>query len=167
MNGLIAVGYPNTELAGAVLDKLVDMQRRMIVELDDAVIIERRGDGKVKLHQTTGSTAGRGAAGGALWGGLIGMLFFAPLLGMAIGAGTGAVAGSTIDTGINDNFMKDLGDKLEPGHAALVLLVRSATTDRVLEELHGQYHGTLLQTSLSSDEESQLKMAMEHAKLTH
>jgi uncharacterized membrane protein len=165
MSDLYAIGYPTTSAAEQVLQELSSLQAQNLIQIDDAVIVERRDDGKVKLHQP--SNAGRGAAGGALWGGLIGLLFFAPLLGMAIGAGTGALAGSTIDTGINDKFMKDLGDKLEPGHAALVLLVRSATTDRVLEELHGQYHGELLQTSLSSDEEAQLKMAAEHAKLTH
>jgi len=120
----------------------------------------------VKLHQATGSTTGRGAAGGALWGGLIGLLFLAPLLGMAIGAGTGAVAGKAVDTGVDDNFMKGLGARLEPGHAALVLLVRSATTDKVLEEMHGQYGGELMQTSLSKEDEEQLRIAAEHARMS-
>ena len=60
------------------------------IELDDLVIVERRGDGKIKLHQP--SMAGAGAAGGALWGGLIGLIFLMPLFGMAIGAATGAAA---------------------------------------------------------------------------
>ena len=165
MSNLVAIAYDDLDQAQQVTNTLGQLMKEHSVELEDAVIVEHRAGGKIKLHQP--SMAGLGAASGALWGGLIGLLFFAPLLGMAIGAGTGAVAGSTLDTGINDKFMKDLGDKLEPGHAALVLLVRSATTDRVLEELHGQYHGELLQTSLSSDEEAQLKMAAEHAKLTH
>jgi uncharacterized membrane protein len=166
MSTLVAIAYPDVDAARNVAAELAQLTKEQSIVLDDMVLIERRPDGKVKLHQA-GSTAGAGAAGGALWGGLIGLLFLAPLVGMAIGAGTGALAGSTVDTGINDTFMRDLGEKLEPGHAALVLLVRSATTDRVLEELHGQYRGELLQTSLSSDEEAQLKMAMEHAKLTH
>jgi uncharacterized membrane protein len=166
MNGLIAVGYPNQIAAQEALEHLGRLQTQMLIELDDAVLVERRGDGKIKLHQTTGSTAGRGAAGGALWGGLIGLLFFAPLLGMAIGAGTGAVAGSAVDTGISDDFMKSLGEQLPPGHAALVLLVRSATTDRVLEEMHGQYGGELIQTSLSADDEAALRTAAQ-AHMAH
>ena len=159
MNGLIAVGYPNQTAANEALSRLIDLQKQMIIELDDAVVVERRGDGKVKLHQAGGSTTGRGAIGGAMWGGLIGLIFFAPLLGMAIGAGTGALAGKASDSGVDDNFMRELGDQLEPGHAALVLLVRSATVDKVLEQMHGQYGGTLLQTSLSADDEAQLKTA--------
>jgi uncharacterized membrane protein len=46
------------------------------------VIVERKGDGKVKLHQP--SLAGLGAASGPLWGGLIGLIFFMPLFGMPL-----------------------------------------------------------------------------------
>ncbi len=159
MNGLIAIGYPNQVTANEALARLIDLQKQMIIELDDAVVVERRQDGKVKLHQASGSTAARGAAGGAMWGGLIGLIFFAPLLGMAIGAGTGALAGAATDTGVSDTFMHELGDRLAPGNAALVLLVRSATMDKVLEQMHGQYGGTLLQTSLSKEDEEALKTA--------
>jgi uncharacterized membrane protein len=127
------------------------------LELDDAVIIERRQDGKVKLHQP--STAGAGAAGGALWGGLIGLLFLNPLLGMAIGAGTGALAGKAADYGVDDNFMKELGEKLEPGNAAVLVLVRSATRDKVVAEV-SQYGGHVLQSSLSEEQEQELQTAL-------
>ena len=36
---------------------------------------------------------------------------------MAIGAATGAATGALTDVGVDDNFMKDLGNKLEPGAA--------------------------------------------------
>jgi len=164
MNGLIAVGYPNVVNANAALSELMELQKEQVIQLEDAVVVEMRGDGKVKLHQTT-STAGVGAAGGALWGGLIGLLFFAPLLGMAIGAGAGAAAGAATDVGVDNAFLKQLGTRLEPGTAALVLLVQHATTDKVLERLHGQYQGELIQSSLSAEEEEQLKLAAEHARL--
>ena len=50
--------------------------------------------------------------GGALWGGLIGLIFFVPLIGMAIGAATGAATGALTDVGVDDKFMKELGEKL-------------------------------------------------------
>jgi uncharacterized membrane protein len=164
MNGLIAVGYPNVVNANAALGELMELQKEQMIQLEDAVVVEMRGDGKVKLHQTT-STAAVGAAGGALWGGLIGLLFFAPLLGMAVGAAAGGAAGAASDVGVDNAFLKQLGAKLEPGHAALVLLVQSATMDKVLDRLHGQYQGELVQSSLSSEEEEQLKIAAEHARM--
>jgi uncharacterized membrane protein len=159
MSDLIAVGYPDTRAAEAALAQLGDLQKQMLIQLDDAVVVERRADGKIKLHQT-GGTVGTAAAGGALWGGLIGLLFLAPLLGMAIGAGTGAVAGKASDTGIDDGFLRRLGERLPEGGAALVLLVRSVTADKVLEQMRGQHGGELLQTSLSAEAEAQLKAAL-------
>ena len=52
------------------------------------MIVERKDDGKIKLHQP--SLAGAGALGGAAWGGLIGLIFLVPFFGMAIGAASGA-----------------------------------------------------------------------------
>ncbi|MEU5875184.1 DUF1269 domain-containing protein [Glycomyces sp. NPDC047369] len=156
MSQLIAVAYPDVPTAQTVLGKLADMQKRELIKLADAVVVERREDGKVKLHQST-SLVGVSAAGGALWGGLIGLLFFAPLLGMAVGAAAGAAGGALTDIGVDDSFMKQLGTELSPGTAALVLLVVSATEDKVVQELGGQYQGKLLQTNLSAEEEERLR----------
>jgi uncharacterized membrane protein len=163
MSDLFAIGYANTETAEQVLREVSGLQAQNLIQLDDAVIVERTTDGKVKLHTPGGSNTARGAAGGALWGGLIGLIFFAPLLGAAIGAGTGAVAGKATDTGVNDDFMRNLGEQLAPGAAALVVLVRSMTNDKVFEQLHGQYGGVLLQSSLSKEDERVLQDAVRAA----
>jgi len=163
MSKLIAVAYPDVPTAQTVLAKLADMQKRELIKLADAAVVERRTDGKVKLHQSN-SLVGVSAAGGALWGGLIGLLFFAPLLGMAVGAAAGAAGGAMTDIGVDDSFMKDLGAELNPGSAALVLLVVSATEDKVIQELGGQYQGKLLQTNLSADEEQRLREQIEAAE---
>ena len=113
MSTLIAIAYPDVATAEKVREELVQATKEHLVELEDAVVIENRPGGKIKLHQAM-SPAGAGAAGGALWGGLIGLIFLAPLLGMAVGAASGAVAGKVTDVGVDDNFMKDLGAKL-PG----------------------------------------------------
>jgi hypothetical protein len=74
------------------------------------------------------STSGAGAAGGALWGGLIGLIFLMPFLGMAIGGAAGAAGGAATDYGIDDKFMKELGEKLPP--AARPLRARPALDAR-------------------------------------
>src|SRR5436190_3282593 len=125
MSNLVAIAYDDLDTAQQVVANIGRAQAAHELELDDLVIVERRGDGKVKLHQP--SMAGAGAAGGALWGGLIGLIFLMPLFGMAIGAASGAAAGAMSDYGVDDKFMKELGDKLEPGNAAVLVLVREAT----------------------------------------
>ena len=80
-----------------MLFRSLQLQTQHLITLEDAVVVERKQDGKIKLLQAR-STAGAGALGGALWGGLIGLIFFMPFLGAAIGAGTGALAGKSVDT---------------------------------------------------------------------
>jgi len=126
------------------------------LELDDMVIVERRGDGKIKLHQP--SLAGVGAAGGALWGGLIGLIFLMPLFGMAIGAASGAAAGAVSDSGVDDKFMKEMGTKLAPGTAAVIFLVRQASMDKILP--HIKIEGEIIQTSLDNEAEESLAGAL-------
>jgi len=157
MANLVAISYDDVDTAQRVMRSVSELVKEHSLELDDAVIIERRQDGKVKLHQP--SAAGAGAAGGALWGGLIGLIFLVPLLGMAIGAATGAAAGAAAAVGVDDKFMNDLGDKLQPGNAAVMVLVRSATRDKVVPEL-SQYGGHVLQSSLSNEQEAELQEAL-------
>jgi uncharacterized membrane protein len=130
------------------------------LELDDVVIVERKEDGDVKLHQP--SLAGLGAASGALWGGLIGLIFFVRLFGMAIGAAAGAAGGALSDTGVDDDFMKRLGEELAPGKAALIVLVRKMSADKVLPQI--QVPGTVIQTSLSNEDEQRLQQALDAAR---
>jgi uncharacterized membrane protein len=160
-SSLVAIAYPDAETAERVRAELVQATKEHLLQLDDAVVVEHRPDGKIKLRQAM-STAGAGAAGGALWGGLIGLLFLAPLVGMAIGAASGAAAGKFADVGVNDDFMKRLGEKMPAGGAALVVLARSDTPERVLDRIkvHG---GEVIQTSLSDDEEERLRAALGEA----
>ena len=159
MSHLVAIAYDDLDTAKQVVANIGSAQAAHEIELDDLVIIERRGDGKVKLHQP--SLAGAGAAGGALWGGLIGLIFLMPLVGMAIGAASGAAAGAVADAGVDDKFMKDLGSQLTPGNAAVIALVRRMTTDKVLANI--KIPGHVIQTSLDDEAEARLAEALEAA----
>jgi uncharacterized membrane protein len=155
---LLAIAYPDASTAERVRAELVQATKEHLVDLEDAVVVEHQADGKIKLHQAI-STTGAGAAGGALWGGLIGLIFLAPLLGMAIGGATGALAGKVTDAGVNDDFMKTLGEKLPAGGAALIALGRSGAPEKVLERLK-PFGGEVIQTSLDNEAEERLRSAL-------
>ena len=91
------------------------------------------------------------------------MMFLNPLLGWlggaAIGAGSGALSGKLADYGINDEFIKSLGDKIQPGSSALFVLVRKVTPDRVLPDV-AKYGGEILQTSLSAEQDERIRKAL-------
>src|SRR3954452_3700346 len=156
VSDLVAIAYPDLATARQVTSNLGEAQKAHLIQLEDAVIVEHQAGGKIKLHQPSG--AGLGAAGGALWGGLIGLIFLVPLFGMAIGAASGAAAGALSDSGVDDKFMKELGTKLEPGGAAVLMLVRSVSMDRMLSEV--KIPGEVIQTSLSGDVEQSLRDAL-------
>jgi uncharacterized membrane protein len=160
VSDLIAIAYDDLPTAQQVASNVGEAAKAHLVEIDDIVVVERRDDGKVKLHQP--SLAGFGAAGGALWGGLIGLLFFVPLFGMAVGAAAGAAGGAMSDSGVDDDFMKRLGSELEPGKAALIVLVSKMSPDKILPEI--KVPGTVIQTSLSNEDETALQEALDAAR---
>ena len=143
--------------AAEMRDDLVKLQKLQLISLSDAAVVVRRQDGKVKVKQAV-SLVGAGALGGAFWGMLIGLLFFAPWLGLAMGALGGALGGALSDTGVDDKFIKEVGNTIEPGHSALFLLVESWTEDKVMDELAG-FEAEVIQTSLSKEDEAKLAAA--------
>jgi uncharacterized membrane protein len=134
---------------------LIELQKQRLVTLDDAAVVVRRPDGKVKVKQAV-SLVGSGALGGAFWGMLIGLLFWMPWLGAAVGALSGALGGALSDYGVDDGFVREVGNTIQPGHSALFLLIREATPDKLMDELK-QFNGKILQTSLSKEAEAKLK----------
>jgi uncharacterized membrane protein len=81
-----------------------------------------------------------------------------------IGAGSGALSGTLIDFGINDDFIKKIGETIKPDSSALFLLIRKAQPEKVLKEL-SQYKGHLIRSSLSPEQEDKLKDALEHVQM--
>ena len=158
MSNHIAIAYPEEATAQEVASTLKELQKERTIQFEDLVIAVREDDGKLKLRQSV-STAGAGAAGGALWGGLIGLIFLMPLMGMAIGGAAGAAGGAMADYGIDDKFMKDLGEKLPVGGAALFVLVHHSTPDKVLPRI-SQFGGDIVHTSLDAESEKVLQDAL-------
>ncbi|WP_416671876.1 DUF1269 domain-containing protein [Egbenema bharatensis] len=155
MADLIAIAYDDAYKAEEVRLALVKLQKEHLIELEDAAVVVKDAEGKVKLKQAVDLTAA-GATSGGFWGLLIGTLFLNPLLGAAVGAAAGGISGALTDLGVEDKFMKDLGQTFEPGTSALFVLVRKVTPDKVLDEI-APYGGTVLRTSLSKDQETQLQ----------
>lgn len=157
MSELIVIGYDNADQAEAARSDLFGMAREYLVDVADAVVATADEDGKVKLNQMVNLWS-FGAASGAFWGLLIGLIFFNPLLGVAVGAGAGALSGALGDYGINDQFMKDVSEVLQPGQAALFMMVRQHASDKVIERL-GQKGGRIIRTNLDTSKETALREA--------
>jgi len=168
MSDLVVVSFRDEETADHVLNKLQEMQKEHLLDLEDACVMVRDSKGKVHLKQAVDLVkigALRGATWGVMFGTLVGLLLLNPLAGLAtgavVGAGTGALSGALSDYGIDDTFMRSMGAKIEVGSSAIFVLVRRVNFDKVLPELK-PFGGTILKTSLTNDQEERLRKALDN-----
>jgi uncharacterized membrane protein len=157
MAELIVLSFDNEKGALDARDRLLEIRKRRMLQLSDAAVVVREQDGKVKVKQLT-NLVGSGAVGGAFWGLLVGLLFAIPGLGLALGAAAGALHGVWSDYGVDDKFIKEVGDTIQPGHSALFLLAHRANLEPWLGELR-EFNPTVLQTTLSEEDEAKLRDA--------
>lgn len=166
MSDLVVIGFESPHQADEVLVRLRKLKREYLIDLEDAVIVVRDEKGEVHLKQTINLTAlgaSSGLLSGSLWGAVVGLIFLNPiagfLLGGVIGAGTGAVSGSLSDYGINDDFIRSLGETIPANSSALFILARKVQPEKVLAEF-SDVKGKVLRTSLSPDQEKRLQEAL-------
>ena len=166
MSDLVVLGFDGIGTADEVLTKLRALQKENLIDLEDACVVIRGQDGKVQIKQAINLTALGAASGmstGMFAGALAGLLLLNPLAGMAVGglagAGFGALSGSLSDYGINDDFIKSVGQSIASGSSALFVLVKRSTADKVIPEIE-PFKPRVLKTSLSNEKEEKLKAAL-------
>ena len=163
MAHLIVIAYENEDRAKDALAEAFQLVREGAIELKSASVVRRRKDGALQLEET-GDVGDRLATfGGAFWGLLLGAVVAAPVVGVALGAAAGHAAAKRNDLGIDDDFQRDIGEKLTPGRAALVLLGGAKDREQALREA-GRLGGELLSTDLAPDAEEQLRRILEGAR---
>ena len=145
--------------ADRVLLALQGLQEQQMITLQDASVVSWPQGNKKPTTRQLHSTAGTGALGGAFWGFLFGLIFFVPFLGAAIGAGMGGMTGALADVGIDDDFIREVREKVTEGTSALFALTSGATApDKVIDELK-QYDFEIISTNLPEEQEKQLREA--------
>ena len=157
MSDMIVFAFDNETDAFEMRDELISMQKQKLVELEDAAVVVRHQDGKVKVKQVN-SLAGAGALGGAFWGLLFGLIFFVPFLGMAVGAAMGALAGHFSNYGINEDFIEAAREKVTAGTSALFMMTGEAVQDKVRDAIvDSGLEFEIFYSNLSKDQEAQLR----------
>ena len=155
MTTLTVWKFDNPTGAQEALNKLVELSKQHLIEINDAATVSWvEGKKKPKTHNY-GSMTGKAALSGAFWGMLFGLIFFVPFLGMAIGAAAGALTGKFADYGIDDRFIKEVREQVTEGTSALFLLTSGGVQDRVAEAFQG-VSAELVQSNLTKEQEAQL-----------
>jgi uncharacterized membrane protein len=158
MSDLIVVTFDNVEDAAKLRADLRKLEHDGRLSLNDAAVIEKDAAGKVHIQDEIDT----GIKMGALTGGLLGMLlsFMFPIVGLVIGVGGGAMVGKLMDMGVDKNFIKDVTEALKPGASAIFVIIGKGDPTAALATIR-PYEGTLYQTTLPSELESELRAALQ------
>jgi len=157
---ILAVRFDKPTRADEALLALLHVQQEGGIELADAVVVAKTPEGRTIVRQTVDITPGRGALTGAWFGTLIGLLFGGPIGGAVAGAASGALYGKLVDIGLDDDWVKEMADWIDPGTSALLLLVSDPVVRAdALREL-GRFDGMLVTTTFPDDVRTALEEAL-------
>ena len=158
MAELVVIGYPDERAAQAVMVKLRELERDLIVQLAGSAVVVKGSDGQ--LHVTTPTHAtGMGASDRCDLGHDHRAAFLHTHRWHADRWGNGRALGKMNDLGVKDEFKQQVNDLLQPGSAGVVMLFQKATPDKTMAALQ-PFGGTVLKTSLSNEAEQHLQEAL-------
>ena len=132
---LVVAYFDDEDAAKQALKALEEAHKKEELPMDGAAVVHRNEEDKIDLKEVGDTHAARGAGVGALIGGALGALFgpLGVIGGGAIGAYYGSIAAATVDSGIPNEALEEIGAMLPVGGSALVVLT-SEESARVIEE---------------------------------
>lgn len=152
---VIVAAFHNFSGASDALKSLQEAKREKLIGIQDAAVITKDANGKVKIKETADMGAGKGATIGAITGGVLGLLA-GPVGWAALGGGViGGLAAKMHDAGFPDEKLKQIGAKLTPDSSALVAVIDHTWVAEVERELASQQADVMTQ-ALTDDIQKQL-----------
>jgi uncharacterized membrane protein len=169
MRDLIVAGFSGQFTADEVLLGLLKLEQLHLIDLADAAVAIRKKDGTITIKHSSVLVMADAAVGSGC-GLLIGAVCLNPLMGTLVGGVVGAAVGKIVHLvekiGIKDDFVKGIADTLTPDSSAIFVVVSKGLSDEVAKEL-SRFSGTLLRTSLSPENEEELKKILQQNVTLH
>ena len=159
---LVAITFDDPMKAQEALLASLRLHKRETIKVEDAAIVVKDRNGRIRIHQTKDIDAGQGAMTGTWVGLLGGILFMAPLIGAVLGAAVGGIWAKLRDIGISDKQMREMGEELGPGDAALFLLFEPLAPTNLVREFR-RFDGAILHSTLDDDLEAELAAALDES----
>lgn len=127
---IYAATYSTTDEAWGDYEILLAAHAEKLVGTYDPAVINRDAGGKVHVHKHETATQ-HGAWGGIAVGALVGVVFAPEVLSAAAVGGVVGGLGGHFKKGIRRGDAKDLGELLEEGKAALVVIGESRLDEQL------------------------------------
>jgi len=120
---VIVAAFNDLNGASQALTSLKEAKKERLIEIEDAAVLTKDADGKVRIKETADMRAGKGATIGAIAGGVVGLLA-GPVGWAALGGGViGGLAAKLHDGGFPDDRLRQLAEGLTPDSSALVAVI--------------------------------------------
>jgi uncharacterized membrane protein len=120
---VIVAAFNDLNGASQALTSLKEAKKERLIEIEDAAVLTKDSDGKVRIKETADMRAGKGATIGAIAGGVVGLLA-GPVGWAALGGGViGGLAAKLHDSGFPDDRLRQLAEGLTPDSSALVAVI--------------------------------------------
>ena len=155
MSELIAFIYENETGAKSLEVDLLEAQTSGDLSVNDAALVVRQEDGRPVLSHAV-NLVGRGTMGGIFWGFILALVFWTKWWGLSVGGALG-------DLGLEDDFVKDVGEGVGRGHSALLALVADGMVDAVLLEA-GKSNPKIVRNSFSEEDEQVLQLVFQTSR---
>ncbi len=124
--------YPDEMSARGDYEIVKDLHAAGAVGTYDASVVTKDENGKVHVNKDETSTR-HGAWGGAAVGAMVGILFPPALIGSAVVGATAGGVGAHLWKGMSRADVKEFGDLIDTGEAALVI-VGESTIEAALDK---------------------------------
>lgn len=180
MSDLVVLSFDGMYTADNVRENIARLEEEGKVTLEDAVVVSRPPIKDPELgkpfstevnlnvnamysqfsdvqvdHDTPDARKKLTRRGGAI-GFVAGLLIGGPVGAAVVGAGLGNVLARLKDEGIDDDFVKKVGEGLRPDSSAIFLLGTAQDADALMAELK-PFNPRLLQTTLGEEQEERLR----------
>ena len=145
---MLAIRFDHPMKAHECLLAMVRIAGQDVIRIEDAAIVDKDSNGKIRLRQSEDINAGQGATSGGFYGSLIGIIGgpIGMLAGGALGAAAGGLWGKLRDIGIDDDHMKDMGERILPGENLLFLLLHDINRPLFCREMK-RFDGMLFEST--------------------
>lgn len=161
MNELIALCFDEQDRADKILFAINKIEEDLVAPEDTAVVV-RDDNGRVQVKLVVDLTSAsllHGSTWGGFWGLLFGTLLIRSLLGRIEGqiggGGAATMAARLTESGIDDDFIRALGEALTPNTSALFMRVRQGKSDIILAATK-LFGGTAIRCTLAQGAEAKL-----------
>lgn len=153
---VIVAAFQDPNGASAALEQLKQAKKAGLIKIEDAAILVKDADGKLRIKDTGDMGGGKGAAIGGVVGGVIGLL--AGPVGWAAlgGAVIGGLAAKLRDGGFSDARLKQIGASLKPNSSAIIAVIDHTWVAEVERQMQQAGANTVTE-AISADIAAQLE----------